>query len=354
MMPPAAAPALNPAWSLMRCVFAFEICLIHLCSISWYKPQEGWMAETVFMSAARTGTIGFMMLAGAILVGRDAGGLGDYLAHRLRRWLPALAVAQVVYIALDLWSGGATLASLTMFDAVEPAWYHIWFFYALGFVYLAVVPMRWYAGWAATLPPAPRLAAIWAPVALLMGVLGWATLLRGGFWGDLRLVNLLAYAGYAWAGYALAATFPRGAAFGWWMVLAGVSAAAIMTAVATEAAGEPVSSYFHRCSGFVAVAAMGQFLLLLRVSAQDWREATLERLHGLARLTLGIFVVHPLLISLAGWPQPWALAESAEWVSMPVAAVVLFAASGLVTWLVLAGLAALRRPAARAANPRGG
>lgn len=354
MPPPAATPTLNPAWSLMRCVFAFEICLIHLCSLSWYRPQDGWMAETLFMSAARTGTIGFMMLAGAILVGRSAGGIGDYLAHRLRRWLPALAVAQVVYIALDLWSGGATLDSLRMSDALEPAWYHIWFFYALGFVYLAVVPMRWYAGWAAALAPLPRLAAIWAPVALLMGVLGFATLLRGGFWGDLRAVNLLAYAGYAWTGYALAATFPRGSSFGWWMVLGGVSAAAVTTAIASEAAGVPVASYFHRCSAFVAVAAMGQFLLLLRVATQDWREATLERLHGVARLTLGIFVVHPLIIALAGWPQPWALADHAEWVTMPVAAVVLFALSGLVTWLVLATLEALRRPAARAGDPRGG
>jgi len=71
----------NPAWSLMRCVFAFEICLIHLCSAVWSQPQDGWMAETVFMSITRTGTVGFMMLAGAILIGRGLGSTGSYLSH---------------------------------------------------------------------------------------------------------------------------------------------------------------------------------------------------------------------------------------------------------------------------------
>jgi len=105
----AAVTGLNPAWSLMRCVFAFEICLIHLCSRAWFQPEEGWIAETIFISITRTGTAGFMMLAGAILIGRGLGSVSNYFAHRLRLWLPVLALAQLIYIGLDLWSGGAGL-----------------------------------------------------------------------------------------------------------------------------------------------------------------------------------------------------------------------------------------------------
>jgi surface polysaccharide O-acyltransferase-like enzyme len=339
-------PPPNPAWSLMRCVFAFEICLIHLCSLLWFKPQEGWLAETIFMSAARTGTVGFMMLAGAILIGRGMGPVGDYLATRLRRWLPVLVLAQALYLGLDLVLGQESRASLSWRDAIEPAWYHLWFFYALGTVYLMVVPMRWYAAQAARLPPGYRRVALWGPVAGLLAGLAWITATIG-FWGDLRPLNLLVYCGYAWTGHVLATTFPAGTPWAGRLMLLGVGGATLATTLATEAAGAPVPIYFHRCTVFVALAAMGQFLLLLRVNAQAWSTPATTRLNATARLTLGIFVVHPLLIALGGWPPDWVVAGAREWVTLPVAAATLFAVSGLVTWATLRALAFLRsaRPA---------
>ncbi len=341
-----AKPPPNPAWSLMRCVFAFEICLIHLCSLLWFRPEEGWMAETIFMSAARTGTVGFMMLAGAILVGRGHFPVGDYLAARLRRWLPMLVLAQGLYLGLDLLVGEETLASLSWTDMVEPAWYHLWFFYALGVVYLMVVPMRWYAAQAARLSPGYRRTALWAPVAALAAGLAWVTA-SGGFWGDLRPLNLLIYCGYAWTGHVLATTFPTGTPWAGRLMLLGVGGATMATILATESAGVPVAAYFHRCSAFVAIAAAGQFLLLLRANTLAWSARTTTRLNALARLTLGIFVVHPLLIALGGWPPDWVVAGAREWFTLPVAAATLFAASGLVTWTTLRALALLRsaRPA---------
>lgn len=332
----------NPVWSLMRCVFAFEICLIHLCTSSWREIQPGWMAETAFISLTRAGTVGFMMLSGAILIGRGPGTVGSYLAHRMRRWFPGIIAAQGLYMAYGLWSDGASRFGLTWFDVLEPAWYHVWFFYALALIYFVVVPMRHYAAWAEALAPAPRLAARWVPVALLVSALGWVTVVHGGFWGDLRPVNLIVYCGYAWVGHVLAVTFPRGAPSGWLLFATGALAATVATLLATEAAGQPVPYYFHRCSLFIAVAATGQFLVLLRARDLRWEPRAVERVNHIARLTLGIFVVHPLIIALTGWPHPWALAESFEWVSMPLAAVALFGLSGLVTWLALAAADALR------------
>ena len=332
----------NPAWSLMRCVFAFEICMIHLCSAVWTQPQEGWMAETVFMSVTRTGTVGFMMLAGAILVGRRLGSTGSYLSHRFRRWMPSILTAQALYIAYATWVGVESFNDLTWMSTLEPAWYHIWFFYALAMIYVMIVPMRAYDGWTQTLPPASRRFALWAPVAGLLMVLTWLTFWRGGTWGDLQPLNLLVYFGYAWTGHVLAVSFPRGAPRGWWLFAAGVAAAALATTLATVAAGKPVPHYFHRCTLFIAVAAMGQFMMLMQAQSATWSATTTDRINRVGRLTLGIFVVHPLLIAMSGWPHPWALADSMEWVSMPLAGVVLFAVSGTITWLTLKIVALMR------------
>lgn len=326
----------------MRCVFAFEICLIHLCSTVWTQPQEGWMAETVFMSITRTGTVGFMMLAGAILIGRKMGSAGSYLSHRLRRWMPAILTAQVLYIAFALWTGLESFEDLTWMKTVEPAWYHIWFFYALATIYVMVLPMRWYDAWAQGLAPTKRLLALWLPVAVLLAGLAWLTLWRGGTWGDLQPLNLLVYFGYAWTGHVLAVTFPRGAPKGWWLFVAGVAAAALATTLASEAAGKPVPYYFHRCTLFIAVATMGQFMLLMRAQAATWTATTTDWINRVGRLTLGIFVVHPLVIAASGWPHEWALVDSFEWVSMPIAAIVLFAVSAAITWCALKVTAAMR------------
>ncbi len=326
------------AWSLMRCVFAFEICLIHVCTPIWLYPEPGSMAGTIFISVTRTGTVGFMMLAGAILIARTTADPATYLSARLRRWLPTLAIAQVLYLMAGIWYAPAPsspMESFTWTDVFRPAWYHLWFFYALAVIYVMVLPMRRYAAWAGTLPRRGRLLALWLPVGLMLAGLGWSTLMRGGFWGDLRPENLLIYCGYAWTGYVLAETFPRGAPSGWWMLVAGVAAAALATTLASDAAGEPVRAYFHRCTLFIAVAAIGQFVLLLRANTAQWRPATVLRVNNLSRLTLGIFIVHPLVIAVARWPHDWAKVGSVEWVSLPVAAVVLFVLSGLFTWLSL-------------------
>ena len=334
-----AFPPLTPApvfaWSMMRCIFAFEICLIHICSPVWGTPQQGWMAETVFMSITRTGTVGFMMLAGAILIARTSGTVSGYLSYRLRRWLPMLLIAQLIYFSLGFWIGSETFDDFGWFAVFEPAWYHLWFFYALGAIYIMVIMMRVYAAWAARLSGRRQYAALWLPVVAMLAGLSWSTLINGGGWGDLRPLNLVIYFGYAWTGYVLMVAFPRGAPSGWCMLIAGGSAAALATALASEAAGVPVPNYFHRCTLFIAVAAMGQFLLLLQANKVAWRPVTIHRVNRLARLTLGIFVIHPLVIAVLRWPYDWALVESIEWISLPIAAVVLFGISGTLSWISL-------------------
>lgn len=326
----------------MRCVFAFEICLIHLCSLIWSVPQDGWLAQTLFMSVARTGTVGFLMLAGAILVRRTPGKTQAYLSTRLRRWLPLLMLVQLFYGGFSLYTGAEPPDDITWSDAVKPAWYHIWFFYALGLVYIVVVPMRWYANWANHLPPAAKQTALWLPVVLLLAGMGWLTAL-GGFWGDLRPLNLLIYCGYAWTGHVLALTFPKGTAWAGRLMLAGVAGAALATILASDAAGAPVASYFHRCSAFIAIAAIGQFLLLMRLDIRGWSKPAVGRVHAIARLTLGIFVVHPMLIVLGGWPLDWMLTDHLDWLTLPIAALALFAVSAVVTSIFLTGLASLHR-----------
>jgi surface polysaccharide O-acyltransferase-like enzyme len=333
----------NPAWSLMRCVFAFEICLIHVCTSAWREIQPGWAAETLFISITRTGTIGFMMLTGAILIGRGPGNVGDYLYHRFSRWLPGLIAAQAIYIGYSLWYGLGSIEKLTWLKALEPAWYHVWFFYALVTIYVAVVPMRRYAAWAGSLPQAHGRVALWGPVAVFLAALGWGTLVAGGFWGDLRPVNLLVYCGYVWTGHVLAVSFPRGTAAGWWLLAAGVATATLATVWATENAGVPIPHFFHRCTIFIAIAAIGQFMVLLQARDVAWEASQVERLNRLSRLTLGVFVVHPLIIALAGWPHPWALVASAEWITLPLAALVLFGISSLVTWIAFSVMDALRK-----------
>ena len=226
----------------------------------------------------------------------------------------------------------ATLGHLTWWDALSPAAPHLWFFYALLSIYVVVVPMRHYAIWIDGLAPARRRVAMWAPVAALLTASAVITSL-GGFWGDLRPINFLFYLGFAWVGYALWATFPAGSLAGLPLLLGGVALSVLATVAVSDDLGRTVPYMNHRCSVFTIAGAMGQFLLLLRIATLAHSPALIRRVHGVARLTLGIFIVHPLLILLSLW-QAWApTLEPGEWFVLPVATLLLFAASGAVAWL---------------------
>lgn len=338
------------AWSLMRCLFAFEICFMHVSIPPWRVMEPGWIAETFYMSATRSGTVGFMMLAGAILIGQGQMPAGRYLAHRFGKFLPAALFAQLLYWALAVALAQRSLADLTWTTALEPAWGHLWFFHALAVIYIAVIPARWYVAWVERLGPRAKTFALWSPIAALLTAQAIVTWMYG-FWGYLNPINLAVYCGYAWVGYVLAARFPAGLPGAGWVMLLAVIAATGATAMVSQAQGVPDSRYFHRSAVLIAVASIAQFLLVLRIASRGFRPAVEARVHALARLTLGIYIIHPMFIELGNWTPGWALAGHLEWLSLPLSATLLFILSAAVTQLAFWCTEALARrwnPPARA------
>lgn len=324
---------------LIRCVCALLICVTHAATPLWFgfgdtgQPEGILVPATIYMLFSKTGTAGFILLAGVLLIPRTREAVGPYLTKRLHRWLPAILFAQALYLGWQLATGTLSLETLSWTDLVEPASTHLWFFYAMGVIYLAVVPMRWYVRQTDTMDGTVRLVALALPTLLTVGAMVIMAL-RGGAWGYLTPVNLLIYCGYAWTGYLLVRNPPRTPWLGIFLVVIGVVGTIVITIVISEATGELEKQFIHRNSLGMAALAIGQFLLLQRldhaITAPAWR----ARITRLSDLTLGIFTIHPLLMALAGGPERLIvqLDPAWFWIALPAYGVALFVASAVVVW----------------------
>ena len=189
--------------------------------------------------------------------------------------------------------------------------------------------MQWYARQAETVLGRGRVVALALP--LVPPVAMMITMaFRGGAWGDLTLANLVIYCGYAWTGYLLARHPAKTCWPGAVLVVLGIAATILTTIILSEATGIPERRFMHRCWLGIGCLAVGQFMLLQQLDRRITAPAIRARIARLGKLTLGVFIIHPLLLTVLGWPHAWIAHRPSAWIDLPLAGIALFAASALI------------------------
>jgi len=145
-----ARPASRLLWpDLMRVVAIFFVLVLHISedvTSHWGRiPLFDWMSGNVYNALARFCVPVLFMVTGSLLLGRQED-LRTFFSKRLRKIAIPLIVWSFIYL---LWS--RDYANFTPFNAFKamvktiltgPAYYHLWFMYALIGIYLLIPILR--------------------------------------------------------------------------------------------------------------------------------------------------------------------------------------------------------------------
>ena len=318
----------------LRVVACLMVVGIHVCGVGWYSlPAESldWNVANVIDSALRGAVPLFFMLSGAFLLEKDPEPK-KLLLRTLRLFLLWLVFALLYAVRRDgfwLWK----MPTYWLSEATDDH-YHLWFLRTMVCLYL--------------ISPALRALVVWKDgkwVPWLLGVFLVFGVLRASFDFPLRqgetwirakklfIPELCGYSGYFMLGWYLKTKVPalkRGQK--WLCALVYLLAWALIAlgtrgySLALGVNDERLYEYTHLP---VFLEAVCLFLLF-----RDGKDTPARGfIAGAAPLTLGVYLLHPLLIDqLRGFGLDPASMPAAARIPLTVAAAALGA--GLVTWLL--------------------
>ena len=336
----------EPALDLMRIVGAFAVVMIHVSAVpvAAVDPSSvGWWVANFSNAGSRWGDAIIIMAAGAILLGRpsDQAPL-DFVKTRYVRLLPAVVLWTTFYLLWRLWTTGALSAEEVAFDLLRGMpYYHMWFLYMMLGMYLVIPLIRALV----RLTDARLQYYLLGLCALLTPVEGLSRVIQGmthaSFLGLFPI-----YLVYLIGGYLLYRDRPS---IPTWVLLLVPCLCIVVEAIGVAflhpVIGEPIFKLMYSNRGpLVMVATFCLFVLALRaVEKAPARAAALHRNGGeyLARVTLGIYVLHPFWIDVlarhgAGTPG------GEPWYAVPTQALLVFVLSACSS-LALSRVPALRR-----------
>jgi surface polysaccharide O-acyltransferase-like enzyme len=289
------------ALDLLRAAAAFAVVLLHCAAplLTSYDDvgPSAWWTGNLYDSAVRWCVPAFVMLSGALLLGRQES-LSVFWARRAKKVLVPLVFWSAVY-ALWAWARGKGLGWHDLLR--EPAYFHLWFFYMILGLYVLTPILAVFVRGAAG-PLLTYALAVWFVWASVL------PMLEGIFGVDLPAVTAdptspLHFAGYYLLGFALrdrAFAERRERAMAWLAVLVGFTGTALGTYQQTivSGAGAFDDTYYEYLSSNVVLMAVGVFAL--SPSTTVWL-ATARRqktVLALASAALGIYLVHVMVLEV--------------------------------------------------------
>lgn len=299
-----AAPARSPAFDLLRLAAGFGVVLIHAAAPLLTRYEEhgagAWWIGNLYDAAARWCVPVFVMLSGALVLGRNES-LGRFWSKRGRKVLVPFVAWSLVYA---WWSGlrrGDEPDWLRFLR--EPAYYHLWFFYMILGLYLVtpVLDAALRAASGRVVVYALGIWFLWASVApMLEAQLGVDSRLAPS-----RDNSSLQFAGYFVLGSLLQRLPPprRERLWAAAALLVGFGATALGTYHATivMGGGRFDGRYYEFYSANVMLMALAVFIFGRRLSPKTrlWQSTALRRaLAGVAKAVLGVYLVHALVLDL--------------------------------------------------------
>ena len=316
----------------IRIIASFLVVVIHVCSplLTRYGqiPLSEWQAGNLYDSAARVAVPLFIMLSGALLLGKQEP-LSVYFRKRFTKVLIPLVAWSLIYIVFSAAIDGAGITPKKLIKLLySPAYYHLWFLYTLVGLYLLIPILRSF------IQNAER--NLWAYfVGLWFFAASVVPLLTSHYqftWlPDLSLVT--GFSGYLVLGYLLANTESPNKLriFGSLAAISGAIATFLLTYSLTIAKQEFVGTFYEYLSPTVILSAAGLFAFLKswKVESGQGQPSNMV-INALGDASFGVYLFHiiPLTLlergiggfQLTGW-------SFTPWLAVPLTAAVVYALS---------------------------
>ena len=333
----ATPPRTDVGVELIRVVACFMVVLLHVAASGFHDFADAWWPSNFHDAFTRVCVPLFLMITGALLLGRQEP-LSRLLRGRVLRLLPPLLFWSLFYVGWRAWRSDDPFDWMAAFASLpaQPSSYHLWYLYAMVGITLFL----------------PFLRLLWqhsGETEKRFYLLMW--LLVSGFpmWGNAlgweadtiavyELSNFFGLAGYlflgAWLQEWRRRTNVTANAYVGGLSLFGLGGAVTMgiTAWLSQHRGAPDSLFYDYLSPFVIVAAGGAYLFLATCGDRLFKRGARFRLRkhllSLSALTLGIYCIHITWLEWAMDYVDWERYGAAAWWMMPALALVLFAISG--------------------------
>lgn len=288
---------------LLRCAAAVAVVLLHAAALCWAKVplrSSSWLGLALLDSAVRWSVPVFFMITGALFLTRPAP-----VAVRtiLTRSLPRLATAFVFWaLAYRLFAAFEKGRQPTVFSIVREmprGYYHLWFLPVMMGVYL-LLPVLWHIFQDRVL--VRYLVTLWLVGVLLKSTEKFdPTLVLSGMADRVLGPELAGYTPFVLLGALVASSsrrIPR-----WVSPVALVVSGAIvflLTVRLSWAKGSPDGYWFAYLTPAVVLSGVAVFALARGQEQQLQRRPRLQAALGwFGAHTLGIYLVHPMLLALA-------------------------------------------------------
>lgn len=307
-------PAVNKKFlyaDIIRVLAVFLVMLIHSSATLLDKwddiPFDFWMWGNAYDSLARASVPLFIMLSGALILGKRED-TRTFFKKRFSRLLFPFVFWVVVYINWRIFYIGEVLPVDKMIIAIftGPVYYHLWYLYMVIGLYLITPVLRkllqfierqdliylfilWFI-WNTVLPLVSYLIHLYPGYSVHLGV---------------KIPMIMGYSGYYILGYVLSKKeFSKSAVSGWWAIL-GISTAITFlgTWAFTDAAKGFQDILYDYFSPTVVLQAISLFIILKYTgnALEDKITDGVRRKLSLAgKYSLGMYLVHVMLLSVLG------------------------------------------------------
>lgn len=285
----------------LRIAAATAVVFLHVNSKGVSRPLEfdsvTWWVQDFFNASVRWCVPVFVMISGALILPRSAAQpIGQYYRKRLSRVLIPTVVWTVVYVCISRWVDGFSLKKIAQNLLAGKPYFHLWFMFMLTGLYL-VGPFlsRFAAGvdrrmlWYATA----------IGFAVVMGHSGITSVKSGHQATALSMwVN---YVPYFFLGHLLVTSPPR-MRRGWLIAIffASVAAIAISRAALDPVLGDYRSQIItsNNLNPFVIASSVAVFLLAMSLQSRMTSDTISQAVQRLAIYALGVYLIHPIVLSL--------------------------------------------------------
>lgn len=328
---------------LLRIFATFSVILLHFSVQNWFTGAVGsgpWYCFTVYNSAVRWGVPVFVMISGALFLGREIPLRKLYTKYALRM-LTAFLAWSLLYFFLGGDGPRARLLSLfrpgrtEQLASILRGPYHIWFVFLIAGLYLCVPLFRQLIQQEQTRRYYLLLSFLFASLLPQLGALIQSfggerlRLLAQAAEEDLQYMHMdlvLGYGGYFVLGYTLSRAEltkkQRGLLYA--LGLLGFGLTALLTMGASLRAGRAVSDHFDYFRPGVLAEAAALFVLFRHLPAPPPRVRALAA--RLSRWSFGAYLVHALVIDWLGGLGLNTL-SFAPWLSVPALSLLAFVLS---------------------------
>lgn len=292
---------------LMRISAIFSVIIIHTCSAPFRSHTENFEVFSSITSFTRWCVPVFFMLTGALLIGKEEP-ISVFFKKRASRILIPLIVWSYVYIVfakffsyLDPSHANPSIFTNPIFLFKQPAYFHLWFLYAIISVYIVIPFLRaafskcnnsiiiyvlslWFAN--SSIITFLNLSGIQTPTLYLI-----------------RLNVLADYAGMSVLGFFLIkninrVSFKLSTAI---FILGFISTASLTVISSSEKASE---LYQYYTSPNVIVMSAGAFLMLYKIGEHITNTNFCRLIRILGSLSFGIYLSHMLIMPFI-WTIPF-------------------------------------------------